>query len=133
MSKSLIQVVNPSAQNVAENGIISLGSVARRFGCNLRLSGNAIEIEGEGYYKITSSITVEPTAIGNVTVEAFIDGSVLPAAVGSGYASTAATPVTVPIVGTLRKTCCAGASSLTFVLTEGAGSVTNLSARIEKA
>ena len=61
MSKSLIQVANPSSQDVAENGIINLGSVQRRYGCNLRLSGNAIEVNGDGYYTITGSVTVVPT------------------------------------------------------------------------
>ena len=48
MSKSLIQTVNQSSQVVAANSIIDLGSVIRRFGCNLRLNGNAIEVDGVG-------------------------------------------------------------------------------------
>ena len=50
MSKSLIQTVNQSSQVVAANSIIDLGSVIRRFGCNLRLNGNAVEVDGAGYY-----------------------------------------------------------------------------------
>ena len=72
MSKSLIQTVNPSPQTVEVNGIISPGSVLRRYGCDCRLSGNAVEISGTGYYKITAAVSVAPTATGPVTVAAYI-------------------------------------------------------------
>ena len=58
MSKSLIQVANQSPQTVALNGIITLGSTQRRFGCNCRLSGNGIEVDGAGYYTVDASATV---------------------------------------------------------------------------
>ena len=132
MSKSLIQTANPTTQAVAVNGIISLGSVLRRFGCNCRLSGNAIELSGCGYYKVDAAVTVEPTAIGDTTVALYADGIQIPAALGSGNAAAAGDPVTVPITTTVRLRE-DGTTSLTFVLTEGAGDVTNISARVEKA
>lgn len=132
MSKSLIQTVNPSTQAVAVDGIIPLGSVLRRYGCNCRLSGNAIELCGCGYYLVDAAFTVEPTAIGDVVVALYADGSQIPAAVGSGNAATAAAPVTVPITTTVRLRE-DGTTSLTFVLTNGAGNVTNASARVEKS
>ena len=52
MIRSLIQVANQSNQTVAANSIIGLGSVQRRFGCNCRLSGNGIELDGQGYYTV---------------------------------------------------------------------------------
>lgn len=130
MSRSLIQTTNQTTQAVALNGIISLGSVLRRYGCNCRLSGNAIEVEGEGYYKIDGTVSVSPTAVGNVTVGVFENGAQIPSAIAYGYASTADTPVTLPLTTTIRKTC--GASSVTLVLIEGAGNVTNVSLRVDK-
>lgn len=130
MSKSLIQTVNPSTQAVAVDGILSLGSVLRRYGCNCRLSGNAIELVGCGYYSVDAAITVEPAAAGNVTVALYADGSQIPAAIGYGSADAAA-PVTVPITTAVRLRE-DGTTSLTFVLAEGAGSVTNISVRVEK-
>ena len=121
MSKSLIQTVNPSTQAVAVDGIIPLGSVLRRYGCNCRLSGNAVELVGCGYYTVDAA----------VTVALYADGSQIPAAIGYGNAA-AASPVTVPITTTIRLRE-DGTTSLTFVLTEGAGNVTNVSARVEKA
>ena len=71
MSKSLIQLYNESTQAVTQNNVINLGSVLRRYGCNLKLSGGAVEIDGPGYYEANVIATVEPTAVGNVTVALF--------------------------------------------------------------
>ena len=133
MSRSLIQVANPSTQAVAENSIIPLGSVQRRFGCNCRLSGNAIECVGEGYYAVDANVTVAPTAVGTVTVALYVNGVQLSGAVASGSVSTAENPVTLPIEATIRQGCCCdSADNLTLVLTAGAGNVQNVSMRVEK-
>lgn len=134
MSRSLIQTTNQSSQTVAENSIISLGSVLRRFGCNCRLSGNAIEVEGEGYYKIDATVTAVPTAAGNVTVALYEDGVQIPSATATESVTATDSPVTLPIVTTIRKgCCCVGASQLTLVLEQGASEVTNVSLRVDKA
>lgn len=133
MSRSLIQVTNQSMQNVALNSIISLGSVLRRFGCNIRLSGNGIEVIGEGYYTISGTVTVAPTAAGTVSVAVYNDGMQIPGAIASGTAATAGDPVTLPLETTIRQGCCCdSADNITLVLLEGAGEVSNVSLRIEK-
>lgn len=132
MSKSLIQVTNQSTQTVDVNSIISLGSVQRRFGCNCRLSGNAIECVGEGYYAIDCAVSVAPTAIGTVTVALYKNGAQIPGAIAYGSVSTAENPVTLPIEATIRQ-CCCETSTITCVLVEGPGTVQNVSLRVEKA
>ena len=133
MSRALLQTVNPSVQAIEVNGIISPGTVVRRYGCNIQLSGNGQEISGEGYYKLLGTVTVEPTTIGNVSVSLLENGVQIPGAISSGYAAAADAPVTLPIVCTVRKQCCgSGVSSITCVLTEGAGNVTNYSMQITK-
>ena len=133
MSRSLIQTANQSVQNVALNSIISLGSVQRRFGCNCRLSGNAIELSGEGYFTVTAAITATPTAAGNVTVVLYENGVPVPGAIATGSVATG-NSTTIPVVTTIRRTCCSvDASNLTFVLTAGEGVVDNISVRVEKA
>ena len=97
MSKSLIQVANQSSQTVANNSIISLGSVLRRFGCNCRLTGNAIEVNGAGYYTIDCAVTVEPTSAGEVSVALFNNGVQITGAIATGSTTTAGNPVTLPI------------------------------------
>ena len=134
MSKSLIQVANQSSQTVAANSIISLGSTQRRYGCNLRLSGNGIEVDGQGYYTVDASISVAPTAAGNVTVALFNNGVQVPGAIAYDSVSTAANPTNLSIVATVRQGCCCdSADNLTLVLLEGAGVVRNVSMRVEKS
>ena len=134
MSRSLIQVANQSTQTVAINSIISPGSVQRRYGCNLRLSGNAIEAEGQGYYTVEAIVTVAPIAAGDVTVALYNNGVQVPGAIAYGTAATASDPVTLPIIATLRQGCCCdSADTLTLVLVEGPGTVNNVSWRVEKA
>ena len=133
MSRSLIQVTNQSTQTVALNSIISLGSVLRRFGCNCRLSGNAIEVNGEGYYTIDADVTVVPTAAGAVTVALYNNGVQIPGAIAYGAVSTAGNPVTLCINTTIRQACCCdSADNITMVLIAGAGTVNNVSMRVVK-
>lgn len=133
MSRSLIQTANQSTQNIAENSIISLGSVQRRYGCNLRLSGNAIEADGEGYYTAICNVSVAPTVAGPVTVALYNNGVQIPGAIAYGAVSTAGNSVTLPIEATIRQGCrCDSADNLTCVLIAGAGVVRNIAMRVEK-
>lgn len=134
MSRSLIQTVNQSSQTVAANSIIDLGSVIRRFGCNLRLNGNAIEVDGAGYYTIDCNVTIAPTAAGNVTVAIFKNGVQLTGATATGSVSTAGNLITLPVQTTIRESCpCDGGTALTLVLIAGPGTVSNVAMRVEKA
>ena len=132
MSKSLIQVANQSTQTIAANSIIQLGSTQRRFGCNLRLSGNAIEADGAGYYTVDANVSVTPTAAGPVTVALYNNGVQVPGAIAY-TTGTAGDPVNVGIVTTVRQGCCCdSADNLTLVLIEGAGTIENVSMRVVK-
>lgn len=133
MSRSLIQVANQSSQAVAVDSIITLGSVQRRFGCNCRLSGNAIELTGDGYYVVDANVSIAPTAEGNVTVALYNNGTQVTGAIAYATVAGAGDFVTLPIETTIRQMCCDSADNLTLVLVEGAGTVTNVSMRVEKA
>ena len=132
MSKSLIQTVNAGPQTVPELGVIGLGSTTRRFGCNCRQSGDAIECTGCGYYTVTASVVVAPEAIGVVSVTMNQNGAPVSGAISSAAVSTADNPVTLSITSTIRLSC-EETATLTFILTEGAGTVENISVRVEKA
>ena len=133
MSKSLIQVTNQSTQAIALNSIISLGSTQRRYGCNLRLSGNGIEVNGEGYYTVDADISVAPTAAGLVTVALYNNGVQVPGAIAYGSVTTAGNPTNLCINATVRQGCCCNSAvTLTLVLLEGAGNVQNVSMRVVK-
>lgn len=133
MSRSLIQVANQSTQAVAVNSIIALGSTQRRYGCNCRLSGNGIEVDGEGYYTIDADVSIAPTAAGNVTVALYNNGAQVFGAVAYGSVTTAGNPTSLSINATVRQGCCCdSADNLTLVLLEGAGNVQNVSMRVVK-
>ena len=134
MSKSLIQTANQSTQAIAENSIISLGSTQRRYGCGLRLSGNAIEVSDTGYFTVDDTVSATPTAAGAVTVALYNNGVQIPGAIAYGSVSTAGNSVTLPIVATIRRGCCCdSADNLTAVLIAGEGTIENISLRVEKS
>ena len=132
MARSLIQTANQSVQTVADNSIVSLGSVQRRYGCNCRLSGNAIEIIGEGYFMVDVTISVTPTTAGQVVVALYDNGVQVQGAIAYGTTGAVGEYVTLPISTTVRKMCCDNADTLTVVLIDGAGEVNNISVRVEK-
>lgn len=133
MSRSLIQTANVSSQTVAENSLISFGSTIRRYGCSCHLNGNSIEVEGAGYYTISGTVTLEPTAAGDVVIALQENGITIAGATAAATVATANDSVTLPIETTIRKGCnCDGASAITLVLTTGASTVTNVSLRVEK-
>ena len=134
MSKSAIYTANTSIQSIAVDGIISPGTIIRRYGPNINLSGNAIQIDGAGYYDIDASITVAPTAIGSVTVTAYENGVPIQGASATASTSTANNPVNISITSLVREfcNCCEGISNLTFVLSGTAANVSNVSIVVTK-
>lgn len=131
MGRSLIQTINQSEQAIAENGVFTLGTVQRRYGRDLRLSGNGIEATGTGYFSIDASVSVAPTAAGPVTVALYDNGVQVPGAIAYGTAAGAGDPVNLGIVSTVRRgCCCAGADNLTLVLIEGAVTAQNVALRV---
>ena len=65
--KSALYTAMQTPTAVAVDGVIPLGSLIRRYGCDITLNGNAVNIVGKGYYDVDASITVAPTAAGTVT------------------------------------------------------------------
>ena len=134
MSKSAIYTANTTAQNVAVNGLINPGTVIRRYGCNIHMSGNSINIAGTGYYDIDASFTLAPTAAGNVTVTVYKNGVAIPGATATASTSTANNPVNLSISSLVREYCpCADdISNLTFVLSGTAAAISNVAIVVEK-
>lgn len=134
MSKSAIYVANQTTQEVADNGLINPGVTIRRFGCNIHLSGTAINLSGSGYYNVDASFTVVPTEEGEITVTLYKDGVAIPGATATETAAAAGDSVNLFISALVREYCPCGDSSsnITFVLTDGAASITNTGIVVEK-
>lgn len=133
MSRSLIQTASQSSAALDVGSVIPLGSVVRRYGCNCQLNGNSIEVNGEGYYKITGTVTLQPTEVGNVSVAVYENGVIVPGTTVTGSVSAIDNSVTLPIVGTIRESCCSNPGELTLVLTENGSSGSSVSLRVEKS
>lgn len=134
MSRSAIYVTNTTAQTLVANSTINPGVVQRRFGCNLNLSGNAISLQGSGYYKLNSSISLAPTAASTpITISLYKDNVLVPGAIATTSVTTAGNVTNVNIVALIRENCCCGdsMSNLTFVIS-GAATVSNIATVVEK-
>lgn len=130
--KSLIYTAMQTPTAVAVNGVIPLGTIVRRYGCNCNLNGNGIAINGQGYYDVDVSVEAAPTAAGTVTVQLLKDGVAVPGATAAATVAAAADVVTLSFPATVRLGCCSTGSVLTLLLTGAASTVNNVAARVEK-
>lgn len=133
--KAAIYTVNSGAQAVAVGGTINLGSIVRRFGrecCDpaINLNGSSITLNESGYYDIDVAITALPTAAGPVTITVLQDGVAVPGSTNTSQ-GTAGNPVNVVSLPLVRVRC-GSASSISVVLTNGAGTVANISVKVIK-
>nr|DAH43741.1 MAG TPA: BclA protein [Caudoviricetes sp.] len=131
MSKSAIYTANTSAQTVAVNDIIPVGTTSRRFGCNIRQDGNTITLTGPGYYLVNASATVAPTAAGTVSVTGQKDGVAVIGATASATTTAAAESANLSLNFIVRNVGC-GSSILSFALGGAESTVTNLAVTVTK-
>ena len=129
--KSALYTAMQAPTEVAANGVIPLGSLIRRYGCDITLNGNAVNIVGKGYYDVDASITVAPTAAGTVTATLYKDGVAVPGATASA-AGAAGAPIVLAFPALVRQACCASGAALTLVLTGAASTVSNVALRVQR-
>lgn len=133
--KSALYTAMQTPTSVALNGVIPLGSLIRRYGRDLSLNGNAVNITGagyyDGYYDVDVSVTAAPTAAGTVTATLYKDGVAVPGATASA-AGAAGAPVVLAFPALVRHACCAAGSALTLVLTGAAATVSNAALRVQR-
>ena len=129
--KSALYAAMQTPTAVAVDGVIPLGSIIRRYGCDVALNGNAVNITGAGYYDVDASVTVTPAAAGTVTITLYKDGVAVPGATASETAAANGT-VDLSIPALVRQVCCAAGSALTLVLTGAAATVNNVALRVQR-
>lgn len=128
MSKAALQASNTTIQNVVVDEQINVGSVKLRFGRDICTNNGSIVLKNNGYYAIDTTVTVQPTAIGEVAVKLQHNGADIPGAISYGYASVASQNVTLNINTIVRvaNTGCPCESipdTISIILVEGAGTV----------
>lgn len=133
MSKSAIYTVNTNTQALAAGATVALGNVVRRYGQNITLNGNSINITGAGYYKVTADVTITGTTAGTVGISLLKDGVAVSGAT-SNVSVAVGDVATIPILALIREygCCCDNNSNLTFVLITTAETVSNISVVVEK-
>ena len=129
--KSALYTALQTPTAVAVDGVIPLGSLIRRYGCDISLNGNAVNLSGAGYYDVDVSITVAPTAAGTVTATLVKDGVAIPGATASAAAAAGA-PTVLSFPALVRHACCASGSALTLVLSGAAATVNNVALRVQR-
>ena len=129
--KSALYAALQTPTAVAVDGVIPLGSLIRRYGCDVSLNGNAVNLSCAGYYDVDVSITVAPTAAGTVTATLVKDGVVIPGATASAAAAAGA-PTVLSFPALVRQACCAAGSALTLVLSGAAATVNNVALRVQR-
>ena len=132
MSKSAIYTTNTTAQTIAVDGIIPVGTTTRRYGCNIRQDGNAITLCGQGYYLVNVSATVTPAAAGTVSVTAQKDGVDIVGATGSETVAAVSNAANISITAIVRNACGCDSSILSFILGGVAAVVDNFAVTVYK-
>ena len=129
--KSAIYTAMQTPTAVDVGGVIPLGSLIRRYGCDIQLNGNAVNLTGTGYYDVDASVTVAPTAAGTVTATLYKDGVAVPGATASAAAAAGA-PIVLSFTALVRQPCYNGGAALSLVLTGAAGTVSNAAMRVQR-
>lgn len=143
MSAGYLYSANTTAQTLAIGGTINMGSAIRRYGCVKGTStpyantlGTTTTLSSCGrcptYFDVDATFVVIPTAAGTVTITALQDGVVIPGATASATVAAAATSVTLPISFGVRLNSGVTSSTITYVLTGAAGSLTNAAQTVSK-
>lgn len=132
MSKSAIYTANTSGATISVNSIIPVGSIIRRFGCNITSDGNSITVTGCGYYKVTASATLAPTAPGIATVTGYTDGVPYTGATASETATAANDNVSMPVVFEVRNFNQCDSTKISFQLSGTESVIENFSVTVEK-
>lgn len=134
--KAGIYTANTSVQALAVGATINPGTIIRRYGnqCGnpiVNLSNNGIILNEKGYYNVIANVTDAPTDPGAVTVTLYQDGQPITGAVQTNTAAAASDATGVAVPAMVRVMNCAG-STITAVLTAGAGNVTNFTFDVVK-
>nr|DAH34404.1 MAG TPA: hypothetical protein [Bacteriophage sp.] len=128
---SILFTAMTSPTTVAAGGDIPLGNVVRRYGCGATLRGNAISLNGEGYYDADVSVTVIPAAAGTITATLLQDSVAIPGATASATVAATDTSVTLSFPAAVRLLRYSPRATLRLTLS-AAGSVTNAAVTVRK-
>lgn len=135
---SAIYTANTSEQALLGGAQIPFGTTIRRFGRYADINGSDIVIgdcctkNGTGYYMVDCDVTLEPSAIGNVTAQLYVNGAPYPGALQTGYSAAAGNPVPLSFHAIVRIFGECSLATLQVRLGEEDATVTNMGFRVVK-
>lgn len=130
--KSAIYAVNTSTVAIPEGGNYQPNTIIRRFGQCCQMANNAMQLNGQGYYDVAVTATVVGTAVGNVTMAVYQDGTAVPGMNASQSIKAIGDTVTLGTSGIVRLYCGKNSSILTVVIGGQAVTGSNLAVDITK-
>ena len=129
--KSAINTVMSTPTAILAGGTVPIGTIIRRYGCGIEQNGNGLTILEPGYYDITVSMTVLPTAATAITATLLRDGVAVPGATASATPAAAGAAVNLTLKALVRHGCNCDAATLTAALS-AAATVNNMAVVIER-
>jgi len=130
MSKSVIYSANTNSQSVVATGsVINFGSIVRRYGQNLNLSGGNVVTSGIGYYNVDVNVSFTVASGTTATIQIFKDGVAVEGAEAILTTGTNTYQATIPCL--IRNNCCCE-SIITVVISGVGATVINASIVVEK-
>lgn len=124
MCKSMINTVNTNVvAGITTGSKLPLGSVSRKFGCNLGLLGNDIVVNGKGYYEVSALAAVVPSATDVITIQLYQNGVAVEGARGS-ITIAAGVAAIIPIEKVIRTADVDLDTRLSFVVTPATATTT---------
>ena len=134
MSKAFAFIANNTSQSITSGGVVNPGTAVHGFGCTccnrtIQLSGTNINLRESGYYQVDVGATVSATAVGNVTLSLYQDGTLVAQSSENIVADNDPASISFPAGVKVNFS-----SALTLVVTSTAGDpiVTNIYTTVEK-
>lgn len=128
---SAIYTVNSSMEEVPAQATIPFGNVVRRFGKKVQLEGGSIVLYGSGYYDVEVPATLIATAAGDVTLQLYQDGALVPGAEATETAAAAGDYIT-PKISCLVRNCGECCNSVLNLVVDSGVTIANVPAVVEK-
>ena len=129
--KAALYAANTAAQTVtAVETPINFGTIVRRYGRGINLSGGDVTVCESGYYDVDANFTFAATAAGDVTIALYKDGVRIPGAIVTETVA-AASSYSMSIPAILRNTCNCE-STITARIVGVAGTIENAAIAVER-
>lgn len=102
--KSALYAANTQSQTLVTGGTVNFGSIVRKYGCNLEMSGGNPVVAGYGYYGIDVNISFTAGDAGDVIIALYKDGTPITGAKSTtAVAASSAYSVSIPAI--IREAC----------------------------